>query len=108
MFLGTLTRSSAIWFCFDVRRDPAEDYVDTMESLPAELARNFTLIKELDSLSHGVSGTRIAKEERVITVSVAPRCRGTRADRHGPNLGKSPGDGHRRTDPVAAKADKGL
>ncbi|KAI9009145.1 inhibitor of growth proteins N-terminal histone-binding-domain-containing protein [Hyaloraphidium curvatum] len=28
-----------------------EDYVDTMESLPAELARNFTLIKELDALA---------------------------------------------------------
>ncbi|KAJ3036442.1 Inhibitor of growth protein 5 [Rhizophlyctis rosea] len=32
-----------------------EDYLDTVESLPAELSRNFTLMKELEAMAEGIN-----------------------------------------------------
>lgn len=32
-----------------------EDWMDTIEALPGELQRNFSLIRELDALSQGIS-----------------------------------------------------
>ncbi|XP_037083466.1 LOW QUALITY PROTEIN: inhibitor of growth protein 4-like [Pollicipes pollicipes] len=53
---------------------PLEHYLDSLESLPAELRRNFTLMRDLDERSHGLSRTleRESDEYRAAAGGLGP------------------------------------